>query len=73
MVLEETTRIEAPRERVFGFFQQMDEQRYLDWHPDHIAFRWVGGEEAAEGNVFYLEEHIRGKVNKQEMRYKREG
>jgi uncharacterized protein YndB with AHSA1/START domain len=69
MILEETTLIDAPPERVFDFFLHMDEQRYLDWHPDHLAFRWVEGNSLQEGSVCYFEERIYGKVNKKKVRY----
>ena len=69
MILEETTFIDAPPERVFDFFRHMGEQRYLDWHPDHLAFRWIEGNILQEGNICYFEERIYGKVNKKEVRY----
>jgi len=69
MILEETTLINAPAERVFDFFRHMDEQRYLDWHPDHLLFRWVEGNALQEGSIGYFEERIYGKVNKKQVRY----
>ena len=69
MILEETTVIDAPQERVFDFFRYMDEQRYLEWHPDHLAFRWVEGRALQEGSVCYFEERIHGQVNKKNVRY----
>jgi hypothetical protein len=42
MRLEDQTLIEAPPERIFTFFEEMD-QNYVAWHPDHIAFRWTKG------------------------------
>lgn len=43
MTLEDRTLIEAPPERVFGFFEHMDEN-YFAWHPDYVAFRWTDGD-----------------------------
>lgn len=69
MLLEETTHINASPKRIFDFFSHMDEQRYLDWHPDHLAFRWVEGDAVREGNVCYFEERIYGKISKKKVRY----
>jgi len=54
MILEEATLIEAHPERVFDFFRHMDGQRYLDWHPDHLLFRWVEGNALQEGSLGYF-------------------
>ena len=38
------------------------EHDYLRWHPDHALFRWVSGSGVKEGNVFYFEERVAGKL-----------
>lgn len=67
MLLEDVADIQAPPESIFGFFQQM-ENLYLDWHPDHVTFKWVHGHGLAEGNTFYFEEYIAGKLLKKHVR-----
>lgn len=69
MVFEDTILIEAPPERVFAFFRDM-EAHYLDWHPDHLAFRWIEGDSLQEGNVCYFEEQIAGEVLKKKVRFR---
>jgi len=69
MILEETTIIQTTPDRVFEFFRNMNEERYLAWHPDHLAFQWIEGNNLKEGNVCYFEEKIYGKVNKKKVRY----
>ena len=68
MLLEEQTHIEASPEDVFRFFEQID-QRYEEWHPDHLTFRWVTGEGLEPGNEAYFEERIGGDLKKQTVRY----
>lgn len=68
MLFEDTISIEAPPERVFDFFRDMGEH-YLDWHPDHLAFRWVEGEALEEGNVCYFEERIGDEVLEKNVRF----
>lgn len=68
MLLEVETKTEAAPEDVYAFFEQV-EDNYLDWHPDHITFRWVTGEGLEVGNEAYLEEEIAGDIKKQTIRY----
>lgn len=67
MLFEDTISIDAPPERVFSFFQHMGEH-YLEWHPDHLAFRWVEGNALEEGNVIYFEERIGDEVLEKTVR-----
>lgn len=68
MILEDTVRIQVPRERIFSFFERMD-TCYTEWHPDHIEFRWVKGKSVAEGNEFLFKEKIAGSVQEKTMRF----
>jgi hypothetical protein len=68
VILSQTTKIDAPAERVFSFFDHM-EKNYLRWHPDHLSFRWLQNGRLAVGNRFYFEERINGKLMKRTMRY----
>ena len=70
MILKDATQIRATPEAIFRFFEDM-EQHYLQWHPDHVRFRWVSGRGVKEGNVFYFEEYIAGKLLKKEVVFTR--
>ncbi|HEX5613411.1 MAG TPA: hypothetical protein VFX67_12205 [Burkholderiales bacterium] len=62
MVLRDSIEIRASPAEVFAFFETMDHERYLSWHPDHKVFRWIRGRGVAPGNEFYFEEVIAGKL-----------
>lgn len=64
MVLRDSIEVHASAAEVFAFFEDMDSERYLGWHPDHKAFRWTFGKGLKVGNQFYFEEKIAGKVLK---------
>ena len=66
MILSGSTRLAASPSQVFRFFETM-EARYLDWHPDHRAFRWLGNERLVPGSRFYIEEIIDGALLKRIM------
>lgn len=68
MILEAETWVDASAEEVYAFFEQV-EDRYLDWHPDHLTFRWVVGNGLEEENEAYFEEEIAGEVKKHTIRY----
>ncbi|HAA22565.1 MAG TPA: SRPBCC family protein [Cytophagales bacterium] len=65
MKFEDSIFIQAPCEKVFAFFEEMD-QNYLNWHPEHQVFEWRKGKGLAVGNVFYFEEELNGKLMKKE-------
>lgn len=67
MILEDRAKIRTTRQQAFRFFEEMD-RRYLDWHPDHVAFRWVKGGALRKGSEFYFEEYIAGKLLKKTVR-----
>jgi uncharacterized protein YndB with AHSA1/START domain len=70
MILHDTTLIDAPPEAIFRFFEDM-EDHYLQWHPDHVLYRWVSGRGVSEGNIFYFEEYIAGKLLKKRVVFTR--
>jgi hypothetical protein len=71
MILRDTVEIHASPSDVFAFFEDMDNARYLDWHPDHKIFRWTRGKGLAVGNEFYFEEVIAGKLLKKNVVFTR--
>ncbi len=71
MILRDSIDIEATPDAVFAFFDGMDQDRYLGWHPDHKVFRWVRGRGLKVGNAFYFEEVIAGKLLKKEVVFTR--
>lgn len=70
MIFEDSIFIMAPAERVYAFFENMEEN-YLRWHPDHLCFEWRKGRGLEAGNIFYFEEKIAGQVLKKETRFTR--
>lgn len=57
-VASDSIRIDASPREAFGFFRDMDRERYLAWHPGHIDFRYVEGEGLGQGSVIRFEERI---------------
>ncbi len=70
MILKDSVRIAVRPEVVFGFLEDM-EHHYLQWHPDHVLFRWMSRAGVKEGHVFYFEERIRGKLLKKTVIFTR--
>lgn len=68
MTLADQTFIETPPEKIFRFFEEMD-QNYTNWHPDHLAFKWTKGKCLKPGVEFYFEEYIGGKLMKKAVRF----
>lgn len=68
MILEERTRVDARPADVFRFFEEM-EARYREWHPDHIAFRWIDGAGLEPGAEAYFEERIAGERQAKRVRF----
>lgn len=68
MLLEETTRVHASPADIYYFFEMMD-ANYERWHPDHIEFRWIDGDELEEGAKAYFEERIAGKMQQKTVRF----
>lgn len=44
VILQDSIEMNATGEDVFAFFEGMDQERYLGWHPDHKLFRWTSGQ-----------------------------
>ena len=70
MILQDSIKIRTRPDAVFRFFEEM-EQNYAQWHPDHVLFRWESGRGVREGNVFYFEEYIAGKLLKKKVVFTR--
>jgi hypothetical protein len=70
MILRDETVIRTTPDRIFDFFEHMDEN-YLRWHPDHLLFRWEQGRGLREGVEFYFEERIGGQLLKKKVRFTR--
>ena len=71
MILRDTVEVHASPADVFAFFEEMDEARYLSWHPDHKVFRWTRGKGLTVENEFYFEEVIAGKLLKKNVAFTR--
>jgi hypothetical protein len=70
VILKDSIKIRARPETIFRFFEEM-ENNYLHWHPDHVLYRWKSGRGVKEGNVFYFEEYITGKLLKKRVVFTR--
>ena len=70
MKFEDSIFIDASCEKVYQFFEKMD-QNYLKWHPEHFGFEWRKGRGLKEGIVFYFEEEIGGQLLKKETAFTR--
>jgi hypothetical protein len=68
MILTETTNVHASREDIYRFFETID-ANYERWHPDHIEFRWIGGDGLVVGAEAYFEERIAGETRRQTVRF----
>lgn len=71
MILRDTVEVHASPADVFAFFDDMDDARYLGWHPDHKVFRWTRGKGLTVGNEFYFEEVIAGKPFRKNVAFTR--
>lgn len=70
MILQDSINIDTKPEAIFQFFEEM-ERNYLQWHPDHVLYRWVSGRGVKHGHVFYFEEYIAGKLLKKRVAFTR--
>lgn len=67
MILRDAIDFPGGPSEFLGFFDGMDNTRYLSWHPDHKLFRWTKGQGLRVGNEFYFEEVIAGKLLKKNV------
>jgi len=63
-VLKSSVEINTKPEKIWEFFNNL-EQNYTTWHPeDHILFRWTEGKPMESGSRWYGEEIVLGKLFK---------
>ena len=48
----------VPPERVWRFFAQEIDDRYADWHREHLRWRWLSGRPLEPGSVWFAEEWV---------------
>jgi len=70
MRLRDSIWIHTTPEQVFQFFETMD-AHYVQWHPDHLLFRWEQGRGVKPGVIFYFEEIIGGTRMKKRVHFTR--
>ena len=63
ITLGHTIDIDAAPEAVYSFFANIEEN-YTKWHPDHVVFRWIGGNRLEEGATAYSEQYMHGSLHK---------
>jgi hypothetical protein len=54
----EASRLAASPERVWRFFAEEVQERYPDWHPEHLRWRWLRGRPLEPGAVWFAEEWL---------------
>ena len=63
-VLKHSIEIDAPTEKVWDFFYNI-EKNYKIWHPeDHILFKWTKGNPLEVGSTIYSEQSMNGEIAK---------
>lgn len=63
-VLKHSIEINAPPEKVWNFFYNI-EKNYKIWHPkDHILFEWTKGNPLEVGSTIYSEQKMGGELAK---------
>jgi hypothetical protein len=70
VILTDSIKIETTPEKLFNFLTSIaDDQSYKALHKDdHVSFRFLKGQDWAEGSVIYAEEYIHGKLHKLKFR-----
>jgi hypothetical protein len=71
MILRDAIDVRATPADIFSFFDGLNQDRYLQWHPDHRTLRWTRGRGLGVGNEFYFEEVIAGKLLKKTVVFTR--
>jgi Polyketide cyclase / dehydrase and lipid transport len=54
----ETVRIPHAPERIWRFFSEVVEDRYPEWHSEHLRWRWLRGRPLEQGAVWFADEWI---------------
>jgi hypothetical protein len=57
ITVSKTTRVGASPDEAWKFFSEMD-THYLDWHREHLNWRWLAGEPLSVGTVWFADEWI---------------
>lgn len=61
--LRDTVEVDVPPDRVWDWLQHLPEH-YLEWHPDHLSARWVGGCTMVPGALLEFREVLHGKPHR---------
>jgi len=69
ITLKDSIKINAKPEEVFeGLIKVFSTQEYFQkWHEDHVKCYWIKGENFEEGSIIYLEQYMRGKLQKMKL------
>jgi hypothetical protein len=54
----ERRRLRAQPDRVWRFFADEVEDRYTEWHPEHLRWKWLRGAPLEAGSVWFADEWI---------------
>lgn len=66
MILEEIEHLDCAPDQAISFFDHLDEN-YVRWHPNHIAFRWLGPPQDPRSR-FFFDQRIGGRRVRLTMR-----
>ncbi len=65
--LRDSTFIDAQPEHVWAWLEEMP-LHYRQWHPDHVACRYEGGQVLRTGTALYVEERLHGRLHRLRLR-----
>jgi polyketide cyclase/dehydrase/lipid transport protein len=54
----ESSRLPLTPERIWRFFAEEVEERYPEWHREHLRWRWLRGRPLEKGTVWFAEEWV---------------
>jgi hypothetical protein len=58
MSIIESRRLPLPPARIWRFFAEEVEERYPEWHREHLRWRWLRGQPLEQGAVWFAEEWV---------------
>jgi len=62
MLLDHSVEITTSPEKIWNFFNNIEEN-YKMWHPDdHILFKWKSGKPFEKGSTLYSEQYMSGEI-----------
>jgi len=63
IVLEHSIEINATKEKLYEFFQDLTADKYSMWHHDHVSFEWIKGNKVEVGAIAHGKQYVHGKLH----------